>query len=86
MHILFKEGGFNEFSWITFFYLFSDEGWNHKKLQQHFEFVGEPLGEDPTFVKLELVHEPLGEMAPAALGKDGALGTELHASLKTFLE
>ena len=60
-----------------------------KKLQ-HFEFVGEPLGEDksldPTFVKLELVHEPLGEMAPAALGKDGALGTELHASLKTFLE
>ena len=34
------------------------------------------------FVQVKLLHDPLGKVTPAALAKDGALGSELHASLK----
>ena len=33
-------------------------------------------------LEVEVAHELLGELPPAALAEDGALGSELHASLK----
>ena len=34
-------------------------------------------------VQVELLHDALGQVTPAALAEDGALGPELHASFKT---
>ena len=34
-------------------------------------------------VQVKLLHDALGQVAPAALAKDGALGSELHASFET---
>merc|ERR1719150_1524421 len=36
-------------------------------------------------VQVELLHQPLGQVAPAALTEDGALGLELHPPLKVVL-
>ena len=34
-------------------------------------------------VQVELLHDALGQVAPAALAEDGALGSELHAPFET---
>ena len=47
------------------------------------------LDPDPVYlvlvvlVQVELLHDALGQVAPAALAEDGALGSELHASFET---
>ena len=35
-------------------------------------------------VQVELLHDALGQVTPAALAEDGALGSELHASFETI--
>ena len=44
-----------------------------------------PLPRPLTFVEVELLHDPLGEVPPAPLGEHGALGPELHPGLIAIL-